>query len=204
MNYPLLTSPLKLGNLTLKNRMISAPTSLAEVGPNGTFSPENIAYYELRAKGGAAIVNVGECAVNAATGLDHPAQVVLDTPVAVPSLFDLAAAVHKYGAYASIEFGHGGNRCNPMFLAPGQLPIGPCDKFDDNGNQIVLGMDREMMEKIISAYRRSASNCASAGFDILTINAGHGWLLGQFLSELSIHGTDEYCGSRTNLCRFVI
>ena len=59
--YDMLLSPFKLGNLTLKNRMISSPTSLAEMGPGGVFSPENIAYYELRAKGGAAIVNVGGC-----------------------------------------------------------------------------------------------------------------------------------------------
>ena len=45
--YDLLLSPFKLGNLTLKNRMVSAPTSLAEMGPGGVFSPENIAYYDL-------------------------------------------------------------------------------------------------------------------------------------------------------------
>ena len=203
-NYTNLLSPLKIGNLTLKNRMISAPTSLAEVGPNGTFSPENIAYYELRAKGGAAIVNVGECTVHAATGLDHPSQVVLDTPTALPSLTDLATAIHKHGAYASIEFGHGGKRCVPIFLAPGQKPIGPCDIFDDQGNQTCVAMDRAMMDKITAAYSRSAANCALAGFDILTIHVGHGWLLGQFLSELSNHRTDEYGGSRENRCRYVI
>ena len=85
-NYNMLLSPFKLGNLTLKNRMISAPTSLAEIGPNNTFSPENIAYYELRAKGGAAIVNVGECVAHGATGIDHPSQVVLDHAHAVPSV----------------------------------------------------------------------------------------------------------------------
>ena len=202
--YKNLCSPLKIGNLTLKNRMVSAPTSLAEVGPNGTFSAENIAYFELRAKGGAAIVNCGECSVHAQTGLDHPSQVILDTPTAVPSLYDTVMAIHKYGAYASIEFGHGGKRCNPAFLAKGQKPIGPCDIYDDQGNLTVQGMDRAMMDTIIGAYRRSAANCAMAGFDILTIHVGHGWLLGQFLSELSNHRTDEYGGSRENRCRFVI
>ena len=65
--YDLLLSPFKLGNLTLKNRMVSAPTSLAEMGPGGVFSPENIAYYELRAKGGAAIVTVSEDEIAAGT-----------------------------------------------------------------------------------------------------------------------------------------
>ena len=46
MRYPNLFTPLQVGGLTLKNRMVSAPTSLAEMGPGGVFSPENIAYYE--------------------------------------------------------------------------------------------------------------------------------------------------------------
>ena len=133
--YQNLLSPLKIGNLTLKNRMVSAPTSLAEMGSGGVFSPENIAYYELRAKGGAAIVNVGEAVAHGATGPDHPSMVILDNPTAVPSMFDLVAAIHKYGAYASIEFGHGGKRCNPLFLPGHVLPVGPCDIFDDKDVQ---------------------------------------------------------------------
>ena len=115
--YDLLLSPFKLGNLTLKNRIISAPTSLAEMGSGGVFSPENIAYFELRAKGGAALVNVGEAVAHGATGPDHPSMVILDNPTAVPSMYDLVSTIHKYGAYASIEFGHGGKRCNPAFPA---------------------------------------------------------------------------------------
>ena len=203
-SYDMLLSPFQLGPLTLKNRMVSAPTSLAEIGPNHTFSRENIAYYELRAKGGAALVNVGECIAHGATGIDHPSQVVLDTPDALPSLFDLAETIHKYGAYASIEFGHGGKRCNPLVLPNHALPVGPCDIFDGDGNLTVRSMDRELMDQVKAGYRRSAANCAMAGFDVLTIHVGHGWLLGQFLSELSNHRTDEYGGSRENRCRYII
>lgn len=202
--YDILFQPLKIGNLTLKNRIISAPTSLAEMGPGGVYSPENMAYYELRAKGGAALVNVGEAVAHGATGPDHPSMVTLDNPSAVPSMYELVNTIHKYGAYASIEFGHGGKRCNPAFLPGNVLPVGPCDIFDNNGNLTVRGMDRKLMDDVIGGYRRSAANCAMAGFDILTIHAGHGWLLGQFLSPLSNHREDEYGGSRENRCRFVI
>lgn len=202
--YDVLFQPFQLGNLTLKNRIISAPTSLAEMGSGGVYSPENIAYYELRAKGGAALVNVGEAVAHGATGPDHPSMVTLDNPSAVPSMYDLVSTIHKYGAYASIEFGHGGKRCNPAFLPGHVLPVGPCDIFDENGKQTVRGMDRKLMDDVIGGYRRSAANCAMAGFDILTIHAGHGWLLAQFLSPLSNHREDEYGGSRENRCRFVI
>lgn len=65
-------------------------------------------------------------------------------------------------------------------------------------------MTRAQMDDILNAYRVSAENCAMAGFDILTVHAGHGWLLAQFLSPLSNHREDEYGGSRENRCRFVI
>ena len=203
-DYKLLLSPFQLGHLTLKNRIVSAPTSLAEIGPNHSFSRENIAYYELRAKGGAALVNVGECIAHGATGIDHPSQVVLDTPDALPSMFDLVETIHKYGAHASIEFGHGGKRCNPMFLPGNRLPIGPCDIRDAQGRLQVQGMNQELLEEVKAGYRRSAANCALAGFDMLTIHLGHGWLLGQFLSPLSNHRTDAYGGSRENRCRYPI
>ena len=58
--YPHLSSPIRIGSLTLRNRMESAPTSLATLGPGGHPSMENIAYYELRAKGGAGAVTISE------------------------------------------------------------------------------------------------------------------------------------------------
>ena len=184
--------------------MVSAPTSLAGIGQGNVLTKENIAYFEEKAKGGAAIVNIGDCIAHSPTGVEHPAIVRLDEQDALGSLWELTSAIHKYGAYASVEFGHGGKRCNPAFLPEGTLPVGPCDIYDDKGNLSVRGMDRALMDQVIDGYCRSAKNCALAGFDILTIHAGHGWLLGQFLSPLSNHRTDEYGGSTENRARFVI
>ena len=47
--YPHLFSPLKVGPLTFKNRIVSAPTGLAELSPEGHLTGENIAYYQLKA-----------------------------------------------------------------------------------------------------------------------------------------------------------
>ena len=70
--YPHLFSPIKIGPLTLKNRIVSAPTSLAELSSEGHLTRENIAYYRLKARGGAALVTVGESIVHSATGKSHP------------------------------------------------------------------------------------------------------------------------------------
>jgi len=107
-NYPRLFSPLKVGSLTLKNRIEAAPTSLAELSAEGYLTRDNIAYYKLKAKGGAAIVTIGESIVHTPTGKSHPKQIPLDDKGVIPSLVETADAIHQYGAIASIELSHGG------------------------------------------------------------------------------------------------
>ena len=70
--FPTLFSPLKVGNLTLKNRIISAPMTFPILTSDGCLTPEAIAFYELRAKGGVAVVTVSELIVHSATGKYYP------------------------------------------------------------------------------------------------------------------------------------
>ena len=65
--YAHLLEPLRLPGLTLKNRLLSAPTSLAELGPGEHYSKENIDYYRLKAAGGTALVTVGDVIVELET-----------------------------------------------------------------------------------------------------------------------------------------
>lgn len=54
--YPNLCKPITIGNVTFRNRMFSAPMSGAEITPECTIGPKSTAFYELRAKGGAAAI----------------------------------------------------------------------------------------------------------------------------------------------------
>ncbi len=71
-------SPLKVGGLTLKNRIVAAPMTYPILTSDGCLTPEAIAFYELRAKGGAAAVTVSEVIVDGKMGKYYPIQVVLD------------------------------------------------------------------------------------------------------------------------------
>ncbi|MGD9161897.1 MAG: hypothetical protein PVG39_26030, partial [Desulfobacteraceae bacterium] len=77
--FPTLFSPLKVGNITLKSRIISAPMTFPILTSDGCLTPEAIAFYELRAKGGAAVVTVSELIV-LSTGRYYPVQVLIDAP----------------------------------------------------------------------------------------------------------------------------
>ena len=69
--YPHLLSPLRIGNIRLKNRVIASPTSPHMITAEGHIEPEMIAYLEEKAKGGAAVVTLGESIVHSATGKSH-------------------------------------------------------------------------------------------------------------------------------------
>jgi 2,4-dienoyl-CoA reductase-like NADH-dependent reductase (Old Yellow Enzyme family)/thioredoxin reductase len=192
----------------LKNRIEAAPTSLAELSPESYLTRDNIAYYKLKAKGGAAVVTVGESIVHTPTGKSHPKQIPLDDKGVIPSLVECADAIHQYGALASIELSHGGMECDPVFLN-GRNPIGPSARKEDIGFRTagahtveVEEMSEALMEEIAEAYGAAAATVKLAGFDMCMVHAAHGWLLAQFLSPLINKRTDKYGGSLENRARF--
>jgi 2,4-dienoyl-CoA reductase-like NADH-dependent reductase (Old Yellow Enzyme family) len=206
--FPQLFSPLKVGPLTFKNRIEAAPTSLAELSPDSYLTRENIANYRLKAKGGAAVVTIGESIVHTPTGKSHPKQIPLDDKGVIPSLVEAADAIHQYGAIASIELSHGGMECDPVFLE-GRNPIGPSAGAIDIGFRTagaqtveVEAMSEALMDKIAEAYAEAAPTVKIAGFDMCMVHAAHGWLLAQFLSPLINRRTDQYGGSLENRARF--
>jgi 2,4-dienoyl-CoA reductase-like NADH-dependent reductase (Old Yellow Enzyme family)/thioredoxin reductase len=199
--FPNLFSPLKVGNVTLKNRIISAPMAFPILTANSCLTPEANAFYELRAKGGAAVVTISELIVHSATGKYYPVQVLMDAPNAKDSLATAARVVKRHGAIPSIELSHGGKYS--LTNAENPISYGPSDEFSD-GIQVAREMPKEMINEIIEAYGRAASLCKAAGFEMLLIHAGHGWLLHQFLSPASNKRTDEYGGSLENRARLAL
>ena len=65
--FPHLFSPIRIGNIRLKNRIIGAPTSPGMISTEGHVIPEMIAYMSEKASGGAAVVTYGEAIVHSAT-----------------------------------------------------------------------------------------------------------------------------------------
>ncbi|MCD8116271.1 MAG: FAD-dependent oxidoreductase [Oscillospiraceae bacterium] len=198
--YEHLLKPLKIGGITVKNRMFSSPTSLAELGPEEHYSKENIEYYKLRALGGAAVVPVGDVIVDLDTGRSHPQQVGINDPSAAPYLCAVADAIHAGGAMASVEIDHGGALCAPEFIG-GKCAFGPSGYIDPWGDE-VKEMTEEQMYWVADKFAEGARNARDFGFDMVMLHGGHGWLLHQFLSPVTNHRTDKWGGSLENRMRF--
>ncbi|MCL2124761.1 MAG: FAD-dependent oxidoreductase [Oscillospiraceae bacterium] len=196
--YPNLYSPLKIGGITMKNRIISAPMTYPILTSDGCLTPEAAAFYELRAKGGAAVVTVSELIVDGKMGKYYPIQVTIDAPNAKDSLAIAARAVRRHGAIASMELSHGG-----QFALTEGPAWGPVDVYE-NDKLIARQMTKAVIDDLLESYARAAALCRDAGFEMLLIHSGHGWLLEQFLSPSTNKREDQYGGSLQNRARLAL
>jgi 2,4-dienoyl-CoA reductase-like NADH-dependent reductase (Old Yellow Enzyme family)/thioredoxin reductase len=202
--YPNLFSPLKLGNLTLKNRIVAAPTGARYITDEGHFTRDTTAIYELKAAGGAAAVTLGQSFVHAKTGKSSIVVVNLDDPMVLPSLARAARAIKRHGAIPSIELQHAGKSGGFGRLSQNgsedRIRYGPSHEITEDGAEI-LEMPEELILEIVEAFGKAAAAVKSIGFEMLMIHGGHGWLLSQFLSPLENRRKDRFGGSFENRAR---
>lgn len=199
--YPNLGSPLKIAGCTLKNRMLAAPISNPDVGPDENMTKESMAFYGLRAKGGAACVTISEGIVHTATGKSHTKHILLDNPLSLPSLTEAAAEIHRHDCMASIELSHGGKYARNLQPDGSERRYGPVDEIWEDGTH-VRAMPEALILEIAEGFGNAAALVKKAGFDMVLVHAGHGWLLCQFMSPATNTRTDQWGGSFENRMRF--
>lgn len=106
--YPNLCKPIKIGNVHFRNRMFSAPMGGTDITADCTIGPASKAFYELRAKGGAASVTVSELVVHPETEGSHMYHLDLKTVGSLASFTYTADAIRRHGSIASVELSHSG------------------------------------------------------------------------------------------------
>ena len=184
LRYPHLFEPLILGNRLFRNRLFASPTGYQNMTGNDVLPPGAEAYYERKAMGGAASVATCELVVDIDHGRGGANQVCIENPRSYNPLCRIAHAVTRYGAVATAELQHTGmyaNRDLSFFGAASQGEAwGPVECELDG--RIIRPMSEEMIETIIGKYANAAAIAKRAGFGMILIHAGHGWLLQQFLS----------------------
>lgn len=199
MKYPKLFSPLKIGSLTVKNRIFTAPTGCSDLTPEGYLTPQNIAMYRQKAKAGAAVVSLGEALISQDRGKAHGRMIPLDDVECLPSLIDCTDAVKQYGAYTSIELIHAGCRARPEYCRRG--PVGPSAHMGVYG-EMVEELTEEGIEEIVEQFGQAAFMAKCGGIDIICIHACHGWILSQFMAPATNQRTDRFGGNIENRTRF--
>ena len=199
--YPNLFQPFVIGKTVFRNRIISSATGHPDVLLTGEFTEDAIAYYERKAIGGCAAVTLGEAIVDSKYGKRHPYQVCLDNNHVRHNLSRLTDTVASHGAVVSIELQHSGALASPRIN--GEHPVyGPSDDYIEGVN--VREMPEEIILEIIEKFADAAVMAKLCGFGMVTVHAGHGWLLNQFFSPSLNRRTDRWGGSTENRARFTL
>lgn len=205
--YPHLCAPITLGRTTFRNRMFSAPMGGTDITNDGCIGPKSTAFYELRAKGGAAAVTVSECMVHPETDGSHAYHLDESILNSLACATYTADAIRRHGAMPSLELSHSGMYSGTYMTDKnkqhGMTRWGPSATVRPDGVQ-VGELTCGMIGEIVAAYGHVAGLAKRAGFELLMIHGGHGWLINQFLSPMFNMRTDEYGGSLENRCRFAI
>ncbi|MDE5984898.1 MAG: NAD(P)/FAD-dependent oxidoreductase [Eubacterium sp.] len=121
MEYSNLFSPMKIGNVEIKNRVVMAPMCMGFGQYNGCATKKMMDYYEERAKGGVGLIFTEITRVNDVTGASSFGQLGMSHDYQIPALKEMAARVHKHGCKIMVELHHPGRQ--NLGLMIGTVPL---------------------------------------------------------------------------------
>ncbi|MGA9951282.1 MAG: NADH:flavin oxidoreductase, partial [Xanthobacteraceae bacterium] len=200
----ILLTPARIGPVEIKNRIVMPPMTTRTADDEGFVTEDSIAYYMARVRGGTGLITV-EMASPEKAGRHRRREIGIYDDRFVPGLARLVDEIHRGGAKASIQLGHGGGHtridiCGETPIAPSAIPH---PVYETTFETIIPeAMTKARIEQTIAAYVASAQRAKTAGFDCVEIHAAHGYLISQFHAPFENHRTDEFGGSLTNRARF--
>jgi len=209
MTDSILFSSIKLGDITLSNRMVMAPMTRNRAAEGNVPQDINVEYYRQRATAGLIITEASQISPE---GVGYPATPGIHSEAQVAGWKKVTDAVHKEGGHIFIQLWYCGRISHPDLLPGGQTPVAPSAIRPEGETVTYEGMKPfvephalEVSEilAIVEQYRHAASMARQAGFDGVEIHAANGYLIDQFLRDGSNRRNDEYGGSVQNRMRFL-
>jgi len=199
-----LLTPARIGPVEIKNRIVMPPMTTRTADAEGFVTDDSIAYYMARVRGGVGLITV-EMASPEKCGRHRRHEVGIYDDRFLPGLTRLVGEIHRGGAKASIQLGHGGGHtradiCGETPIAPSAIPH---PVYETTFETIVPEeMSKARIAETIAAHVAAAQRAQKAGFDCAEIHAAHGYLISQFHAPFENRRTDEYGGSLENRARF--
>jgi len=195
----LICQPLRLGSMTLKNRMIMPPMVVRYASEDGFITDRTVNYYEARAKGGAGLI------IQEATYVSPNGQILANEPGIsddkfISGLMRVTEAIHRHGAKAAVQLVHGGRTA--FLRVPGGKRIS-ASALAAPGYPLPSEMTKSDIDEVINAFAQAACRAMRAGYDGVEVHAAHGYLVDQFISPASNKRTDAYGGSVDNRARLL-
>jgi N-ethylmaleimide reductase len=204
-----LFSPLKLGALTVPNRIFMAPLTRCRAGDEHIPNALMAEYYAQRASAGLIIAEAtmaieGHSAFWKEPGI-HSAEQITGWRL-------VTDAVHAAGGRIFLQLWHGGRACHPL-LNRGAQPVAPsaiaiADEVRTPEGKKPYAVPRELRDDelpgIVAGFKQAAQNAKSAGFDGIEIHGANGYLLDEFLRDGSNKRSGPYGGPVENRARLML
>ncbi|MBL9034987.1 MAG: FAD-dependent oxidoreductase [Rhodospirillaceae bacterium] len=197
--YDILFEPVRIGPLTARNRFYQVPHCTGM----GFDLPHSVSRLrEIKAEGGWAVVNTEYCSMHWSAD---------DAPFRFCSLWDerdvkiqaqTVEAIHRHGALAGVELWHGGNHAQNRTSR--EIALSPSGSHQHGiYPQQTRAMDREDIRNLRRWQVQAAKRAKCAGFDLVYVYAGHGYLPFQFITRRWNQRGDEYGGGIENRARLL-
>ncbi|TFK37222.1 NADH:flavin oxidoreductase/NADH oxidase [Crucibulum laeve] len=203
---PKLFQPIKIGNITLQHRVVLAPLTRFRAAKKSHIHTVSLAktYYSQRASTpGTLLITEATFIAARAGGYDNVPGIWSDEQI--EAWKEVVDGVHAAGSYIYLQlWAHGRAAQEPIltedglsYVAPSPIPLSTTPKT------IPRELTHDELQEYVQLYAQAAKNAVyRAGFDGVEINSVNGFLLDQFLQDVSNKRTDSYGGSVENRSRF--
>jgi len=209
MRRPSLFSPLRLGALSLENRILMAPLTRCRAEDDHVPGPLMTEYYSQRAGAGLIIAEAtmameGNSAFWREPGIYSQAQ--------IDGWRRVTDAVHAKGGKIALQIWHGGRACHPLLnngrvpVAPSAIPITGDEVRTPEGKKPYVtprALEDSELPRIVEGFASAARNAIAAGFDMVEIHGANGYLLDEFLRDGANKRSGPYGGSLENRARLL-
>ena len=206
-----LFTPIQLGDLTLPNRIIMAPSTRMRAGEENVPTQLNATYYTQRASAGLIISEATQVSLQGRGYAHSPG---IHTPEQIEGWRLVTDAVHAAGGRIFLQLWHAGRTSHPELQPNGGLPVAPSAiaaeghayTFNDGRPDMVAprALETEEIPEIVEQFRQGAKNAMVAGFDGVEIHGANGYLIDEFIEDGSNKRSDLYGGSVENRARFLL
>lgn len=207
-----LFEPLKIRDITLKNRIIVSPMCQYS-SVDGFANDWHLVHLGSRAVGGAALVFTEATAVSP-EGRISPDDLGIWKDEHIPFLKRITEFIKNMGAVPGIQLAHAGRKASQASPWKGRRTLGieeggwetfgPSAIAFSEKYPIPKEMTKQDIDQVKINFVHAAQRALKAGFEVFEIHAAHGYLFNEFLSPLSNQRNDEYGGSFENRIRLLI
>ena len=200
MAYRYLWTPLELGPVTARNRIVFS-AHLTNYARDGKPTEQHAAYYEARAAGGSGLIITEEHST-------HPTDWPYEKLIhgfhrdVIPGYRRITDAVHRHRVPILAQINHNGGQASSMYT---RLPVwAPSPVADPLFREVPKAVTAAEIDEIVAGYASVAEYCAEGGFDGIELQCSHSSIVRGFLSPATNRRTDDYGGTLVNRARLLL